>query len=1179
MATDSQSGSGSRVLDERSKHRAAELYATDQQIRDARPLEAVTAAIREPGMSLGRIVATVMEGYADRPALGERATELVTDSATGRTTLRLLPRFDTISYRELWSRAGALAAEWHHHPRVPLHAGELVCVLGFTGTDYATIEMACVRFGAVSVPLQSSTPVGLLKSILMETEPRILTTSVELLPTAVECALASRSLRRLVVFGYQSEVDEHRRRFEAAHRRLAESGSPVVLDSLTDLLLHGTALPSAPSFEDGPDDTRLASLLYTSGSTGTPKGAMYTDRLVAMAWRGGFWPRSEDLPIISFNCMPMSHVSARGTLVGTLAAGGISQFAATSDLSTLFEDMALVRPTALRLVPRICDMLFQRYHAELDRRAAGPGDRASIEADVRNELREQCLGGRLVWIGTGSAPLSAGMATFIESCVDLPVHDGYGSTETGRLLVDGKVSRPPVIDYKLVDVPELGYLRTDSPHPRGELLVKTGAIIPGYYRRPEITTEIFDDGYYKTGDIMAEIGPDELVYIDRRANVLKLSQGEFVAVSRLEALFVSSPLVQQIFVYGSSERAYLLAVVVPTREAIERAWGSTADLNAAVGESLRQTAKNTGLSRHEIPRDVLIETEPFSTENGLLSDARKLLRPNLEGRYRERLEQRYAELAAWEVDELSALRHAGRGQPVLDAVRRAAAALLGRAGGEVHPEAHFTDLGGDSLSALSFSNLLAEIFGIDVPVGVITSPANGLRRVADHLEKALVSGPTRPTFATVHGTGRTRARATDLALDRFIDAATLAEVGALPRPAGEARVVLLTGANGYLGRFLCLEWLERLALTGGTLICLVRGATADAARKRLAAVFDAGDPGLLRRFQRLAVPHLQVVAGDVSEPGLGLDEPTWRHLAETVDLVVHSAALVNHLLPYEQLFGPNVVGTAELIRMALTTRIKRFSYVSTVGVIAAQSSASDEETDIRLSSPVRQLDRSYAGGYGTSKWAGEILLREAHDLSGLPVAVFRPDLILAHSRYAGQVNVPDVFTRLLISLVATGIAPRSFYPGTDGGRARAHFGGLPVDFTAAAVTALGERSVAGYQTFNVLSPNDGFSLDVLAGWLVETGCPVTRIDDYDEWFTRFETALRAIPEKQRRQSLLPLLSAFSQSARAVSRAGFPADRFRAAVHAAEIGSGRGIPDISASLIRKYVTDLRGLDLI
>ncbi len=162
-------------------------------------------------------------------------------------------------------------------------------------------------------------------------------------------------------------------------------------------------------------------------------------------------------------------------------------------------------------------------------------------------------------------------------------------------------------------------------------------------------------------------------------------------------------------------------------------------------------------------------------------------------------------------------------------------------------------------------------------------------------------------------------------------------------------------------------------------------------------------------------------------------------------MIVHPAALVNHVLPYSQLFGPNVAGTAELIRLALTSRIKPVTYLSTVAVLTAHTTTADEDADIRVSSPQRAVDGSYANGYANSKWAGEVLLRNAHDAYGLPVAVFRSDLILAHSRYAGQLNVPDMFTRLLLSLLLTGIAPRSFYRADA---ARAHYDGLPADFTA-----------------------------------------------------------------------------------------------------------------------------------
>jgi fatty acid CoA ligase FadD9 len=1160
------------ILDPGSEQRIAAVLA-DEQVRAAAPLAAVSEAVGTPGLRLVQIVETVMTGYADRPAIGQRAAELVTDES-GRRVRRLLPRYETLNYRELWARIGALASAWQHDARYPVRAGDFVCTLGFVSADYVTIDLACLYLGAVAVPLQAGAPVSQWNSIMAETVPRVLAASLELLDAAVDAVLTGTAPQRLLVFDYHPDDDYQRAAFDSARRRLAVAGSPVLLESLGEALDHGRLLPAVPLHVPAGDENPLTLLIYTSGSTGAPKGAMYTDRLTAELW---LFATEIPVPRLTFNYLPLSHVAGRLLLAGTLTSGGTAYLAAASDMSTLFDDLALVRPTELFFVPRVCELVFQRYLSEVDRRVLPGEDRAAAEDAVKAELRERVLGGRYLMTMCGSAPLSAELKAFMESVLATELHDGYGSTEAGgAILLDNQVRRPPVVDYKLADVPDLGYFRTDQPYPRGELLLKTTTMFPGYYQRPETTAEMFDeDGFYRTGDVVAEIEPDRLVYVDRRNNVLKLAQGEFVTVAKLEAVYSTSPLIRQIFVYGSSERAYLLAVIVPTEEAL-----AAANPKAALSESLQRIARQAELSSYEIPRDFLLAAEPFTVANGLLSGIGKLLRPKLKQRYGERLEQLYTELAAEQAGELLALRRAAPGRDVLETVRRAVRALLGRDTAEVRPDLHFTDLGGDSLSALSLSNLLHEIFGVEVPVGVIVGPATDLRRLAGYIEAEQRPGGQRPTATAVHGRG-TEIRAADLTLDKFIDAATLDAAPAIPHAARPPRTVLLTGATGYLGRFLCLEWLQRLDDSDGTLICLVRGADAAAARRRLDSVFDSGDPALLRHYRQLADRRLRVLTGDVGEPNCGLGEQDWRLLAETVDLIVHPAALVNHVLPYDQLFGPNVVGTAEVIRLALTTRRKPVTYLSTVAVATGiDPAAFSEDGDIREFSPVRSLGDGYAEGYGNSKWAGEVLLREAHDRCGLPVAVFRSDMILAHRRYAGQLNLPDMFTRLLLSLLATGIAPESFYE-TDGrgNRRRAHYDGLPVDFTAAAITTLGAAVRDGYETFDVLNPHDdGVSLDEFVDWLIDAGRPITRIGDYQEWLRRFETALHALPEQQHRHAVLPLLHAYRRPAPPLPGAFLPAKKFHAAVQDAKIEPTGDIPHLTPELIRKYVTDLqlRGL---
>jgi fatty acid CoA ligase FadD9 len=164
------------------------------------------------------------------------------------------------------------------------------------------------------------------------------------------------------------------------------------------------------------------------------------------------------------------------------------------------------------------------------------------------------------------------LQSWVEQFLDIHLIEVYGSTEDSVVLVDGRIRRPPVSDYKMVDVPGLGYFGTDRPHPRGESLVSSRDVIPGYYKRPEVTAELFDaEGWYHTGDVFAEIAPDELTYVDRRNNVLKLLRGEFVTVSKLEAA-----------------------------------------VKPLLSEALQSIARDAGLRSYEIPRDFLVETTPFT---------------------------------------------------------------------------------------------------------------------------------------------------------------------------------------------------------------------------------------------------------------------------------------------------------------------------------------------------------------------------------------------------------------------------------------------------------------------------------------------------------------------------------------------------------------------------------------
>lgn len=1173
MANGQQSIAPSETPAERIARRTMELTRDDARLAATLPDPAINEAKIKPNLGLAQIMAICMEGYADRPALAQRATELVTDPATGRKSRRLLRHFETISYRDLWSRARAIASVWYGDGVRPVRANDPICILGSGDIDFVTVDLAVLHNGAVAVPMQATGATAQAQGIFNEVAPNWLATGIGSIETAVALATEGHRPKGILLFSYDAEVDEERERVEAARATLSAAGMNDLLVTLDEMIARAGDFAPAPLFAEPDSDRRLSIICYTSGSTGAPKGAMIPEAMIKPVW-GVVSP----IPMVSIFYMPLNHMAGRASVQSTLGSGGIGYFTAKSDLSEIFDDLASVRPTILTVVPRICEMLHQQYQTALQRKGGGEGQNAeALRKELLLEIREKTLGGRLLNCVFSAAPLSPELTRFMEECLGFAMNNSYGTTESGGVLFNNRVGRPGVIDYKLDDVPELGYFRTDKPHPRGELCVKTGMMMLGYYKRPDVTAQAFDkDGFYKTGDIMAEIGPEQLVYVDRRNNVLKLAQGEFVAISRLETTFASGhPAIAQVYLYGTSDRAFLVGVIVPNPDVL-RDLGVEGDEDAiktTLRNALAEVGRAEQLNSYEIPRDFIVDHRPFSSENGLLTGVGKMQRPRLKEYYGAQMEALYERIAAELSSETEALRREGRDLPVTEAVCRAVRTTLGLEELASDAAGNFADLGGDSLSALSCSLLLEEIFGIEVPVSIINNPAGDLRQLTAFIERSRAHDGDRPTFASVHDRGADEIRAEDLTIDRFLDADMLKAAAQAAPPATDIRTVLLTGASGYLGRFLCLEWLERMAARGGRVICIARGRDAASARQRIADALDSGDEELKRHFAKLAEEHLEVLAGDLDEFRLGLRDADWRRLAQEVDLIVHPAALVNHVLSYQQLFGPNVVGTAELIRLALTDRLKRFNYVSTMAAAMTSTGPVDEDSDVRLAGPVRSLSGDgYAAGYANSKWAGEVLLRDAHERFGLPVAVFRSDMILAHSRYRGQINISDMFTRWIISIVRTGVAPASFYTG----QGNAHYAGLPVDFTARAIAAVGGNALSGYHNYHVLNPHDdGISLDSFVGWIEEAGHGVDRISDYQDWYGRFETALRGLPEEQRQHSSLPLIHQLRTPMPAAFGTALPATRFREAVERA----GEPIPHLDSAFIAKCLGDIAHAQLI
>lgn len=1115
-------------------------------------------------MRLVYIIENIIKKYHNRPAIGERVKHYIKDTKSKRIVCQLAAKYQTMTYKQLWNRAESIANEWYHNDQYPLKAGDKVTILSFIHSDYIAINLACVQINAILVPLQTNLSKKELTLILQKIEPQIIAASIEYLPMAVELAKNNNSIKRIIVFDYDPSHDN------AEKLEQLQSQLTIKIEVLANIIRFGSQLPKVPYPENSDDTSSISMIIYTSGSTGAPKGAIYTEKLVANMWDANLFANNTNKENTTILYLPISHGLASQLLNNQLARGGTCYLVAKSNLSTLFEDIALAKPTELLLVPRVAEMIFQQYQSELEARKKTTNE-PLLDSKLKREIRINIFGGRITHISFSSGSLAKKLADFIESLFEIKLYNQYGSIETLAICNNNKVLKPPVEDYKLLDVPELGYYSTDKPYPRGELLLKTSTIIPGYYKYPKLNSQLFDEqGYYKTGDIVKETAKDHLVFLERRKNVIKLSQGEFITTTMLETLYKDSPLIKDIFIYGNSEWSYLLAVIIPTPELLYRYNKQQSEIKRLIHQSLEKIAKDAGLKSYEVPRDFLIDTEPFSQKNNLLSELGKPLRQKIKAHYIDDLNKLYQEIYNNNYSNFS--QHINKSN-ILETLIKLTQYLVGSPDMVIHSAVTFRQLGGDSLSALQFSLEIEKIWDVMIPVDKIANPTCTLDDIADYIKSNQHLINSRPSFATIHGIDKKKIYANQLALDKFIDPEIFQPIKNSSRSLSSFHNILLTGANGYLGKFLCLALLEELNKTDGKLICVIREKDNDSARQRLINTFSPHNRELMFKFKQLADKHLTVFAGDLTKPQLGVDEKTWHYLSQTIDHIFHAGALVNHVLPYQHLFETNVLGTAELIKLALVNQLKHFVFISSV-IVAIPSDNNkplNEDDNICDAIPYQEIYNQYANGYAISKWASEILLHEAYNRFKLPVTIFRPSMILAHRQYATELNIIDVFTRLLLSIVNTKIAPKSFYQSNS--NLSPHYNGLAVDFVVSSIIKLSKNNDNQQLTFNMVNPqNDKVSLDTIIDWLINSGINIKKIDDYEEWYQQFKLAMQKLPNNLKQYSMLPVIRKLKQPEKITSNFWLLPNKFSSAV-------GNTIPAITPSLISKYISDFKALNLL
>ena len=549
-----------------------------------------------------------------------------------------------ISARELYRKVIGTArslAGWG------IGRGDRVAILSENRPEWAVADFASMLLGAADVPIYPTLTEEQTLGILQDSGARLAFVSTAEQLNKILAIKGRTAIEKVVV--------------------MDDLGSPEAISMRS--LMENPCSGRDPEMDargksSGPDD--LATIVYTSGTTGIPKGVMLTHGNLSsnLFYAQGYFDLGPGQVGISF--LPLSHVTARHLDYVLFHCGVTIAYCPAFTLMPQY--LTEVRPDVFVGVPRVYEKLrdrvchqaaagFKRKVYDWALRVGGAhrdeilaGKRPlSLSWNLANALLyskiRKAMGGRARVFVSGGAALGRDLAGWFAD-IGIRIHEGYGLTETSPVIA---INSPK--DHRLGTVGKVLANLECKIAPDGEILVRGPSVFNGYWNKPEETANVFEDDWFKTGDIGCVDDGGFLTITDRKKDLQKTSGGKFITPQPIELKLTTSPMVAYAAVFADG-RKFASVVLAPEFAALEE-WARDQGMSYGNRQQLVSHPKvqalyeeivaevNKSLAQYETIKNFVLVADEFTIADGQLTASMKLRRRAVEQRYRTQIEALY----------------------------------------------------------------------------------------------------------------------------------------------------------------------------------------------------------------------------------------------------------------------------------------------------------------------------------------------------------------------------------------------------------------------------------------------------------------------------------------------------------------------------------------------------------